>query len=71
MYTLLQKFEDNKFYISAVRLPLTEVKQLYFKIKNRVLAKSRFGVVYNAQEQEKIFKEVFGEMRMSQVHRPK
>ena len=58
-------------HISTARLPLTGVKQLAFKIKNRVLAKSRFRMVYNAQEQEKILKEVFGEMRMNQVHRPK
>ena len=58
-------------YTSAVGLPLSEVRQLYFKIKDRVLTKGRFGLAYSSQEMEKILKDVFGDMKMDQVHRPK
>ena len=47
------------------------VRQLYFRLKNKVFAKARLGVVYSAQELEKILTEMFGDMTMGQVHRPK
>ena len=57
--------------IYAAKLPLSVVRQLYFRLKNKVFAKARFGVVYSAQELEKILKEVFGDMTMDQVYKPK
>jgi predicted acylesterase/phospholipase RssA len=53
------------------KLPLSRVRQLYFRLKNKVFANARFGVVYSAQELEKILREVFGDMTMDQVLQPK
>ena len=55
----------------GAELPLSKVRQLYFRLKPKVFAKARFGVVYSAQELEKILKEVFGNIRMDQVQKPK
>ena len=61
----------NIAHTSAAKLSLWEVRQLYFKLKNKVFAKARFGVVYSSQELEKILREIFGHMTMDQVRRPK
>ena len=55
----------------TAKLPLSQVRQLYFRLKNKVFAKARFGVVYSADELEKILREVFGDMTMDQVLQPK
>ena len=64
-------WSSTKLYFSPAKLPLTKVRQMYFKLKNTVFAKARFGVVYSARELEKILVDSFGEIRLPQVTKPK
>ena len=51
---------------------LSELRHLYFKLKDHVFAHERLGFAYNTAALEKILKEEFGtEMIMSDVTFPK
>lgn len=56
---------------NTAKLPLTKIRQLYFKLKNKVFANARFGVVYSTQELERILYDTFGDITMDQVQKPK
>ena len=51
---------------------LSELRQLYFKIKDRVFGSDRFGFAYNTEALEHLLKDEFGtSMRMDSVTTPK
>jgi len=55
----------------AAKKSLQEIRQAYFKVKNRVFAKARFGLVFSAEAMEEILKEMLGDIRMFDVKKPK
>ena len=51
---------------------LQELRQLYFKLKDKVFARDRMGFAYNTDALESILKEELGEdMVMSDCHFPR
>ena len=64
-------FSLNIWLLCTAKKSLQEIRQAYFKVKNRVFAKARFGVVFSAQAMEEILKEMLGDIRMFDVQKPK
>jgi calcium-independent phospholipase A2 len=51
---------------------LSELRQIYFKLKEEIFAKSGFGIGYNTEALEKILKSSFdSKMKMSDIKEPK
>lgn len=51
---------------------LAELRQLYFKMKDRVFGSDRFGFGYNTEALEKLLKDEFGtSMRLDSITTPK
>ena len=59
-------------FIHAAKKNLSELRQLYFKLKDRVFSEGRLGLAYSTASLEKVLQEEFGtEARMSDVRHPK
>ena len=50
---------------------LREIRQLFFRLKDEVFGSGRLGLGYNTKGLEEIFKNVFGDMTMSDVQYPR
>ena len=51
---------------------LSQLRQLYFKMKDKVFGSDRFGFAYNTEALEKLLKDEFGSsMKLSDVDFPK
>lgn len=56
----------------AAKKTLTELRQLYFQLKEQIFAHDRYGFAYNTAALEEILKEAFGtEVKMSDVTFPR
>ena len=56
----------------AAKKNLSELRQLYFKLKDRVFSEGRLGLAYNTASLEKVLQEEFGpEALMCDVRHPK
>lgn len=59
-------------HLHTANKSLAELRQLYFKMKDRVFGSDRFGFAYNTEALEKLLKEEFGtSMRLGSVTTPK
>ena len=58
-------------YITLGKKTLRELRQLYFRLKDDVFGKGRFGMAYNTNKLEEILKHEFGDMKMSDVNYPR
>ena len=50
---------------------LRELRQLYFRMKDEVFGRGRFGMAYNTDKLEEILKQEFGDIKMSDVQYPR
>ena len=62
----------NYYSSTTAKRNLSELRQLYFKLKDRVFSEGRLGFAYNTTSLEKLLQEEFGtEALMTDVRHPK
>ena len=52
-------------WLHAAKRSLAQMRQLYFKMKDKVFKNERLGFSYNTDALEAILQEEFGELKMS------
>lgn len=63
---------SNTFFLFLAKKSLSRLRQLYFRLKDRVFSEGRLGFAYNTASLEKILKEEFGtDALLSDVKHPK
>lgn len=74
-YSLVISHFDSNCYVHSLTIAkksLQEIRQVYFKLRNRVFAKTRMGVSFDTQQLEELLQQTFGtKMTMSDVTHPK
>ena len=56
---------------TTAKRSLAQLRQLYFKMKDKVFKNDRLGFAYNTEALENILQEEFGEVKMNDVEFPK
>lgn len=65
-------FSCDDSFVGVAKKSLSELRQLYFKLKDKVFGNDRFGFAYDTETLEKILKEQFGTtMTLDSVTTPK
>lgn len=60
------------YLLLAAKKSLAELRQLYFRMKEKVFGSDRFGFAYNTENLEELLKDVFGTtMTMADEELPK
>lgn len=76
VYGNKQTFADYELHLNSIILEakknLSELRQLYFKIRDQVFSAGRLGMGYNTEVFERVLKEEFGtEALMSDISHPR
>ena len=57
--------------LCAAKKSLSELRQLYFRMKDEIFGNARAGMAYNTEALEKILKDEMGEVSMNDVQYPR